>query len=154
MQLLRKVAEFGAPIEDLKNIYILFVRSILEQSAPVWHSSLSQENRDDLERLQKSAFKVILKEKFIGYKHALRFLELETLEERREGLCLNFALKCIKKQKLKNIFPKHIKKHQMETRNPEIYQVYPIKTERLKKSAVVYMTNLLNEHESKQSKLI
>ena len=32
MQLLRKVASFGAPIDDLKDIYILFVRSILEQS--------------------------------------------------------------------------------------------------------------------------
>ena len=60
MQLLRKVAEFGAPLEDLKIVYVLFVRSILEQSATVWHSSLTQENKEDLERVQKSAFKVIL----------------------------------------------------------------------------------------------
>ena len=38
MELLRKVASCGASIEDLKTIYILFVRSILEQSATVWHS--------------------------------------------------------------------------------------------------------------------
>ena len=43
MELIRRVAEFGTPIEDMKEIYILFVRSILEQSATVWHSSLTQE---------------------------------------------------------------------------------------------------------------
>ena len=47
MQLLRKVASFGTPIEDLKDIYILFVRSLLEQSATVWHSSISTENDND-----------------------------------------------------------------------------------------------------------
>ena len=51
MELLRRVAEFNVPTEDLTNIYILFVRSILEQSATVWHSSLSQENSNDLERV-------------------------------------------------------------------------------------------------------
>ena len=60
MQLLRRVASFGAPIEDLKQIYILFVRSQLEHSATVWHSGLTVENTDDLERVQKTALKIIL----------------------------------------------------------------------------------------------
>ena len=48
MELLRKVASFSTPIEDLKEVYILFVRSILEQSAVVWHSSLTEEESDNL----------------------------------------------------------------------------------------------------------
>jgi hypothetical protein len=43
MELLRKLAGFGVPVEDMKNIYFLFIRSLLEQSATVWHSSLTQE---------------------------------------------------------------------------------------------------------------
>ena len=46
MELLRKVASFGTGIEDLKNIYILYVRSLLEQSATVWHSSLTEESKN------------------------------------------------------------------------------------------------------------
>ena len=69
MQLLHKVAGFGAPFEDLKTIYVLFVRSILEQSATVWHSSLTEENKADLERVQKSAIKVILNDKYNGYRN-------------------------------------------------------------------------------------
>ena len=45
MELLKRVASFGTSVEDLKNIYFLFVRSQLEQSAVVWHSSLTEENK-------------------------------------------------------------------------------------------------------------
>ena len=71
MQLLRKVASFGTPVDDLKDIYILFVRSILEQSATVWHSSITVENENDLERVKKSALKIILNEKYTSYQQGL-----------------------------------------------------------------------------------
>ena len=48
MEILRRVASFGASDEDMKTIYFLYVRSLLEQSATVWHSSLTKENSDDL----------------------------------------------------------------------------------------------------------
>jgi len=70
MALLRKVASFGAPLEDLKTIYVLFIRSILEQSATVWHSSLSEENIKDLKGLR-------IKEKYKGYKQSLSKIGLE-----------------------------------------------------------------------------
>ena len=55
MELLRKVSSFGLDQVELKNIYVIFIRSVLEQSATVWHSSLTEENKNDLERVQKSA---------------------------------------------------------------------------------------------------
>ena len=61
MVLLRKLSQFGASRDDLKTIYISYVRSVLEQNAVVWHSSLTEENSQDLERVQKSACKLILK---------------------------------------------------------------------------------------------
>ena len=79
-KLLRSVASFNPPEEDLKEIYILFIRSILEQSATVWHSSLSEDNKNDLEQVQKTALKVILKEKYCGYQQGLAKLDLESLE--------------------------------------------------------------------------
>ena len=60
MRLLHKLVQFGVPVVDLIQIYTLYIRSILEQSCQVWHSSLTQENRQDLERVQKNALKIIL----------------------------------------------------------------------------------------------
>ena len=71
MEILRRVSSFGAPIQDLKEIYILFIRSMLEQSATVWHSSISQENIEDLERVQKNALRIILQNQYYSYQKAL-----------------------------------------------------------------------------------
>ena len=147
MQLLRKVASFGTNWEELKNIYVLFVRSLLEQSATVWLSSLTEENKTDLERVQKTALKLILEEKYITYKHALRLIDLENLSERTENLCLAFALKTSKNEKFRDMFPLKSKEHPMNTRKPEKFEVQHAHTECLKQSTVIFMQNLLNDPE-------
>ena len=102
MRLLHKLVVFSVPLEDLLNIYILYVRSILEQSCQVWHSSLTLENFQDLERVQKNALKIILGEDYQTYSHALNLTGLSILFERREKLCLTFATSCAN---YTNIFP-------------------------------------------------
>ena len=106
MQILRRVASFGASDSDMKDIYILFVRSLLEQSATVWHSSLSQQNISDLERVQKTALKIILGGRYRNYKDSLLKLDILSLSEQREQLCLQFALKCTKKSQNKTHVPR------------------------------------------------
>ena len=51
MSLLRKLVCFDVPREDLVNIYILFIRSILEYCCEVWHSTITEEEKQDLDRL-------------------------------------------------------------------------------------------------------
>ena len=143
MELIRKASSFGASIDDLKTIYKLFVRSQLEQSAVVWSSSLSDQNKADLERVQRSALKIILGPKYRGYRNALN---LETLEERRENLCLRFAKKCVRNDKTKSMFPLNKKAHIMKTRDFEKFEVQHANTDRLRKSAIIYMQNLLNKN--------
>ena len=60
MRLLHKLVDFSVPEEDLVTIYILhiYIRSLLEQSC------LLLENITDLERVQKTACKVILQESY------------------------------------------------------------------------------------------
>ena len=58
MQLLFKSANFTKNRSDLRSIYLTFIRSILEQSAVVWHSSLTKKNRRDLERVQRCAVRM------------------------------------------------------------------------------------------------
>ena len=71
MQLLRGVQSFGASREEMVHLWILFCRSVLEQSCVVWGTSLTQENIEDLERAQKTFTKMVLKDKFKGYEDAL-----------------------------------------------------------------------------------
>ena len=147
MELLRRVASFGPTTDDLKNIYVLYVRSQLEQNCVVWHSSLTEHNKSDLERVQRSALKIILGEGYESYSKALNTLNLVTLEERREHLCLTFARRCTKNEKTQQMFPLNTKLHNMETRNQEKFEVKYANTDRLRNSSIIYMQNLLNQQE-------
>ena len=108
---------------DLKSIYLTYVRSILEQSAVVWHSSLTAKNRKDLERVQKSAVRVILGNKSSSYRKDLEKLKLDSLNERRRKICLKFAKKCLLNEKVKNMFPINSSKCKIKTRNRNKYAV-------------------------------
>ena len=88
MKMLHVAAKFVNNNQDLVYLYKTFVRSSLEFSAVVWNSSLSQVNIYDIERVQKSAMKIILKQNYKDYKTVLKELNLEQLSERREKLCL------------------------------------------------------------------
>ena len=82
----------------------------MEQSSNVWHSGLSIENENDLERVQKVACKLILKEKYRTYENSLFLLGLDKLKERREDLCLTFARKFLNIDEMKKLFPPNTKK--------------------------------------------
>ena len=144
MELLRRISTFGASWNELKNIYILYIRSLLEQSCTVWNSGLTEEDKQDLERVQKSALKNILQENYDTYENALKILDLESLSERREYLCLQFAKKCLTHPKMKNLFQLNKKSHPMMTRFQEMYEVDHANTKRLQDSPIIYMQRLLN----------
>ena len=144
MEIMRKISNFGASIEDLRTIYVAYVRSILEQSCTVWHSSLTEENSKDIERVQKSACKLILSENYKTYENALKTLDIESLYDRRERLCLEFARKCLRNEKMGKLFKENQKLHEMETRNKEKYEITYARTSRFKKSPIIYMQRLLN----------
>ena len=145
MQLIRSLQSFGATTQEMVHIWILFCRSILEQSCVVWGTSLTQENKDDLERTQKTFAKLILREKYKNYDNALLLLNLDTLEKRRQDLCLKFAKGGIKSEKLCELFPMNDKKHIMQTRDDERFQVKFANTDRLKHSSIITMQNMLND---------
>ena len=150
MELLRKVAEFTASKEDKKDIYILYIRSILEQSCVVWHSSLTSENSQDLERVQKCATRIIMGNEYKNYEDALEKIGIDSLKERREALCLNFAKKCLESEneRCNKILKNREKIHKMKIRNQEYFAVNHAKTERLRKSTIPYLQRLLNSDEN------
>ena len=155
MELLRKVANFSNSIEDKTEIYVLYVRSVLEQSSVVWHSSLTKENCEDLERVQRCALRIILGkdyEKYKNYEDALARANIEKLELRREYLCKNFAEKCLKNDKVKDIFKTRIKSHNMKTREEELFEVKFAHTGRLKKSTIPYIQRMLNVEDIEKTK--
>ena len=145
MQILHKLATFKINVQDMKEIYILYIRSILEFNCQVWHSSLTEEDRMYLERVQKVACRLILQSEYDCYEQALKTLQLESLDRRRSALCLRFAKKCSTNPKTSSMFPLN-PSPRYALRKPEKFFVQPSRTSRLKYSAIPQMQRLLNNN--------
>ena len=133
---------------EMVPLWIQCCRSVLEQSAVLWQGGLTEENRSSLERTQKSFVKLILGRKYKNYTQALLQLNLSTLDKRRDILSLKWAKKCTENEKMAHMFPLNKKKLKYNTRRREKYIVFKANTERMRRSPIIYMQNLLNkDHE-------
>ena len=139
LEILKKLYEFDVPEVDLVQIYTLYVRSILEFNSCVWHFNITQGENNDIKRVHKIVCKVILKENYTSYSDALGQLGLQTLSARRQTLCHKFAIKCLKYNKSKDMFPID------ENRNAQNYKVNFARHSRLLDSAIPQMQRLLNQ---------
>ena len=110
----------------------------------MWHYSITEEEISDLERVQKIATIIILKESYVSYAQALAVLNLETLTDRRDTLCLNFAKKCLKHEKTKDMFPLK-EKNDYDLREKVIYEVQHANTSRLLYSSIPQLQRALNK---------
>ena len=88
---------------------------------------------------------------YTSYPEALEMCGLQTLFDRREKRCLDFAIKCVKHPKLKRLFPSNPEKSDLKLRKREIFKVNFAHTTSYKKSAIPYCQRLLNNHISQEN---
>ena len=143
--LLRRLRNLGTPTTDLVQVYTRQIRSKLELAVPVWACSLTQSDSRDIERVQRTACCIILGDQFETYSKALITLDLETLEARRLRLSLNFALKAEKSDKFRNWFTPSVKRANTRQQKDKYCQVWA-KHNRMEKSPIAFLTNLLNAY--------
>ena len=140
---IRRLKSLGASHENLVNVFTKQVRCVLELAAPAWQGSITLTERQDLERVQKSPCHIILGEKYSTYKEALKVLNLETLEFRRNKLSLKFALKAEKHEKFKSWFKPTCKKVYTRSSTQKYCDV-KANTTRFQKSPLSFITRILN----------
>jgi hypothetical protein len=146
LSMLTKLRYVGVGIEDLIDVYSPFIRSVLEYCSVVWHSWLTLEQISNLERVQKICLRVILRENYVSYEAALEMCGLERLVDRRESRCMQFAKRCLKHPKFKNLFP-HSEPDAYKLRQVEKYKVNFARTSHYRDSAIPYLQRKLNVEE-------
>ena len=143
----RRLKGLGAQTDDLVDIFIKQCRSILELAVPAWHGAITMDERQDIERVQKMGLHIILGDKYLNYRNALESVNLQTLEARRDKLCLKFGKKAEKNEKHRNWFKL---KNKIYTRQDDSkYWDAIARTNRLKKSPICHLTGMLNQHYQK-----
>ena len=119
MWMLRNLKRNGANEDQLLRTYFQQIRSMTEMACPVWTAGLTVQDINALERVQKTALAIIRGGNHTTYREALKHFTIETLESRREKLCLKFALKASKSEKFAQWFSKN--DNQVNTRSVKPY---------------------------------
>ena len=119
---------------------------MLEYGAVVWHSMLSDRNSRAIEWVQKAALSIILGPSYLSYENVLSQTGLKRLDERRVQLSLTFAKNTLKHPQHSRWFVKQPKNEHINTRSAKsIFLPVKARTQRLQKSPIAYLTQLLNE---------
>ena len=142
--LLKRLKAMGASTETLLDVYCKQVRSVLEFAAVVWSSGITQENTTQIERVQKSAFSVILGVQYRSYEDACEKLSMETLYNRREKLALHFANSAVNHPVHNSWFMENDTSRNTRS-DKQAFKPAQARTNRFLKSAIPYLTNLLNQ---------
>ena len=142
MWILKRLAELGVSTQDLLMSYLSRVRVLIEQNVPLYHFSITKQLRNKLENIQKASLFIILGQlATTDYHHNLALLNLETLEERRQMLCRNFARKIIKHPIHNQMFTFNSAK---QTRSGRRVIVPQTKRARYMNSAIPSLARLIN----------
>ena len=82
---LRVLKRANVSMDKFLAIYCSLVRPVVEYACQVWHGTLTKEQNDSVENIQKRALQIIMPE--ATYDLALKVSELPTLEKRRTEMC-------------------------------------------------------------------
>ena len=111
---------------------------------------MKKEQEDNLERIQKSALKIILQERYKTYENACDLLNISDLKTRRQYLFEKFTRKNINHPLFKHHF-KEIKQSSYYLRKMKKYEETKARTERQKKSTIPQMQCLANQMNNEQN---
>ena len=151
--MLRWQKGLGASSEEMLDVYEKQIRCVLELAVAVWQPGLTQQETIQLERVQKSAFSIMLGDDYRSYEGALDRLERIKLSDRRYDLCLNFAKKANKSKKFTSWFSPQPNLPAFDTRSEKPDNSFkPVKTrtDRYERSPLPYLTEMLNVSKMKK----
>ena len=131
---LRCLKRAGLTESDLRRVYTTLIRPVCEYACPVWSPSLTSEQRNIIESIQKRALKIIRPQD--SYDEACTHLNLPSLCSRRDNICASFFDNMkLSSHSLHNLLPPK-RQCDYRLRNHSTYPKPKCKTNRYKNSFI------------------
>jgi hypothetical protein len=139
---LRHLKRHGLREDELVQVYVSILRSVIEFCSVVYGPQLTGEQGEQIEKLQAQSLKIIYGfDK--SYRAVLELSGLQRLDDRRKNAALNFARKSLEGN-YSHWFPLN---ETGRSRSSLKYREDYARCDRLKNSPIYYMRRLLNEQD-------
>ena len=138
--LLSHLKRAGLSSDDLLAFFYSVIRSVLEFSCQLFHSSLPKHLSDDIERIQRRALLIIYP--CLSYCEAINKAGIPTLSERPETLSIKLFNDIVSNEhhKLANLIPPVASSHARRLRNKRRFNTPVCRTDRFMNSFIISNT--------------
>ena len=143
--MISKLKYIGTKTEDLLDIYCLYVRSVLEYCSVAFHSSLTNEQINQLECVQQVALFAILGDNYVSHEAAREMTGIQKLSETREERVESFIRRSLVHPKHSKLFPRKKVDSEREVRSREPFIVNYARTEFYRRSTIMNCQNKANQ---------
>ena len=126
---MRKLQTIGLGVEGLKIFYLSNIRSIISYAAPAWYTFLSSNNKIKLEKIQRTATRIIHPD--ISYEDRLLLLNIPKFDDFISNTCASHFTK-VARDKTHPLFSYIIFYSKVSSRSGIVYK--PLKCRTSKRS--------------------
>ena len=134
------------------DFYLKEIRPVSEHGVPVWNSSLTKNQSNEIEKILKVAFRIILGDNYNSYDAACTLLNVMPLRYRRTELCTSFAIKLYKSARSADFFLPTKLNLNLRNKNKNLVIEQKCNTKRLYNAPHNYLARLINDNTQKISK--
>jgi hypothetical protein len=152
MWLLRRLKSVKLESEVILDYYLKEIRPLAEHGVAIWNSGLTKGQINDLEKIQKVAFRIILDESYTTYEVACTLLNVSPLEYRRTDLCTKFAVKLFKSPRSSEFFTPAVKLVNTRSELQLLVKENVCNTKRCYNAPHNYLSRLVNKNKDKIAK--
>ena len=145
--ILRNLKKLGFNTDDLLTVYKTMLRPVADYAAVVYHSSLTNDQDERLDRLQNAALKCIYGPFLSGRKMRSRS-SLLSLRQRRINLCDKFVKKALANPRFQHWFPQKTGRTSLK-RPGGVFLEEKARCDRLYNSPLFFFRRRLNGKEGK-----
>jgi hypothetical protein len=145
MWILRRLKALGASRIRLLDVLQKQILSVLNLGVPAWDSLLTEQEKEDFERVLKTGLKIIWGKDYSTFDTVIKEGQISTMRQVREKIVKKFVKKTIKHIKFKRWFSEHDSAG-MNTRtgNRAKFKTVPARKAFFQKSPIPTITNLAN----------
>ena len=145
MWILRRLKALGATRIRLLDVLQKQILSVLNLGVPAWDSLLTEQEKEDFERVLKTGLKIIWGKDYSTFDTVIKESQISTMRQVREKIVKKFVRKTIKHNKFKRWFSEH-NSGGMNTRtgNRAKFKTVPARKAFFQKSPIPTITNIAN----------
>ena len=145
LYILRRLKSLGTPQKELVKIHNTFIIPKLTYASPAWSPSINRTQKQQLERVQKRAYRIILGAAYSSYQQALDTLGIQSLATRHQQLLWDFGKRLLTHSRHRDLLPPTIPIPRHSVRHHNILKPIRARTDRYKNSPIPTIVSMINQ---------